>query len=176
MHSCKSTCAHVYAYAHAYVRACARTHKHVHQAHMSECVCVPVCTCLHRHARVFVRPCAWACVGMHACGPCTHPSALHAHTCTQCMRYEIGRAGTGQMHGTTPAPAYRRLAACGVLAIELPWPSTQTRGEGRNVIINSHNFKPRVSNPRTVAHLHFNMPFGSSNLPGAGPISSRLRF
>ena len=35
---------------------------------------------------------------------------------------------------------------------------------------NSHNFKSRVSNPRTVAYLHFEMPFGNSNLPGARSI------
>ena len=30
----------------------------------------------------------------------------------------------------------------------------------------------RVSNQRTVAYFHFNMPFENSNLPGAGPILS----
>ena len=27
-----------------------------------------------------------------------------------------------------------------------------------------------VSHPRQLARAHFSMPFGSSNLPGAGPI------
>ena len=36
--------------------------------------------------------------------------------------------------------------------------------------LNSHNFKSRVSNPRTTGYLHFNTPFESSNLPGSGPI------
>ena len=36
---------------------------------------------------------------------------------------------------------------------------------------NLHNFKLMVSNPRTIAYVHFNMPFEHSNLPGAGPIS-----
>ena len=41
--------------------------------------------------------------------------------------------------------------------------------------VNSHNcdaqqFKLRVSNLRTVTYVHFNLPFESSNLPGAGPI------
>ena len=34
----------------------------------------------------------------------------------------------------------------------------------------SQNFKSRVSNPRAIAYFHFNRPFESSNLPGAGPI------
>ena len=33
---------------------------------------------------------------------------------------------------------------------------------------NSHNFNLRVSNPRTVAYSHSNVPFESSNLPGSG--------
>ena len=33
----------------------------------------------------------------------------------------------------------------------------------------SHNFKSRVSNPRTIAYAHFKMTFKSSNIPGAGP-------
>ena len=36
--------------------------------------------------------------------------------------------------------------------------------------VNSHNFNLRVSNPRTIAYVHFNMPFDSSNLPWTGPI------
>ena len=32
------------------------------------------------------------------------------------------------------------------------------------------SFNLRVSNPRTVAYLHFEMPLESSDLPGAGPI------
>ena len=35
---------------------------------------------------------------------------------------------------------------------------------------NSQDFKLRVSNPRTIAYVQFNMPFKSSNLPGSGPI------
>ena len=35
---------------------------------------------------------------------------------------------------------------------------------------NSQNFKSRVSNPRIIAYLHFNVPSESSSLPGAGPI------
>ena len=35
---------------------------------------------------------------------------------------------------------------------------------------NSHNFKLRASSPRTIAFFHFNMPFESSHLPGAGPM------
>ena len=35
--------------------------------------------------------------------------------------------------------------------------------------LNSQHFKSRVSNPRTIAYFHSNMPFESSNLPGAGP-------
>ena len=35
---------------------------------------------------------------------------------------------------------------------------------------NSHKFSLRVSSPRAVANFHFAVPFGSSNLPGAGPI------
>ena len=38
------------------------------------------------------------------------------------------------------------------------------------------SFKLRVSNPRTAAYAYFNMPFESSNLPGAGPIFSKLNF
>ena len=34
----------------------------------------------------------------------------------------------------------------------------------------SQDFKLRVSNPRTVAYLHLNMPFDGSNLSGAGPM------
>ena len=37
--------------------------------------------------------------------------------------------------------------------------------------LNSQHFKLRVSNPGTVACVHFKLPFESSNLPGAGPIS-----
>ena len=40
---------------------------------------------------------------------------------------------------------------------------------------NPHNFNPRVSDPRAAACLQFKMPFGSSNLPGAGPICEGIR-
>ena len=49
------------------------------------------------------------------------------------------------------------------------------RGLGQGCFaVSSHNFnwqhfKLRVSDPRTSAYVHFNMPFESSNLPGAGP-------
>ena len=42
--------------------------------------------------------------------------------------------------------------------------------------INLQNFNLRVLNPRTIAYAHFNMSIDSSNLPGAGPIFSRLSF
>ena len=35
---------------------------------------------------------------------------------------------------------------------------------------NSRYLKSRVSNPRTIAYVRFEMPFESSNLPGARPI------
>ena len=34
----------------------------------------------------------------------------------------------------------------------------------------SQKFESRVSNPRTIAYVHLNVPFESSNLPGAVPI------
>ena len=34
----------------------------------------------------------------------------------------------------------------------------------------SQTIKLRISNPRTIAYVHFNMPVYSSNRPGAGPI------
>ena len=36
--------------------------------------------------------------------------------------------------------------------------------------LNSQSFKLRASNPRTIAYVHFNTPFESSDLPGAGTI------
>ena len=36
--------------------------------------------------------------------------------------------------------------------------------------VGSHDFNSRVSNLRTMADVHFRMPFGSSNLPGSGPM------
>ena len=33
----------------------------------------------------------------------------------------------------------------------------------------SHNFNLRVSNPRDAAYVNLEMPFESSNIPGAGP-------
>ena len=41
--------------------------------------------------------------------------------------------------------------------------------------VSSHNlrlqtFRLRVSNPRTIADFHFNLPFERSSLPGDGPI------
>ena len=44
------------------------------------------------------------------------------------------------------------------------------------LMFNSHNFKLRVSNPRTIAYIHFNMLFESSNLPGGWDDFSRLNF
>ena len=41
---------------------------------------------------------------------------------------------------------------------------------------NLQHFKLRVSNLRTIAYSHFGVPFGSSNLPGAGPIFPDLTF
>ena len=38
------------------------------------------------------------------------------------------------------------------------------------------HIKLRVSNPRTIACVHFNVPFGSSNLPGSGPTSPERAF
>ena len=34
--------------------------------------------------------------------------------------------------------------------------------------LSSHSFKLRVSNPRTIAYVDFNMPFESSNIQGLG--------
>ena len=36
--------------------------------------------------------------------------------------------------------------------------------------LNSHNFKSRVSNPRTISYAHSKVSFESPNLPGSGPI------
>ena len=41
---------------------------------------------------------------------------------------------------------------------------------------NSQNVKLRVSNLRTIACVRFKVPFESSNLPGAGPISTARSF
>ena len=50
----------------------------------------------------------------------------------------------------------------------LVWSSDLCTAGSHNV--NSQNLKLGVLNPRTIAYLHFEMPFGSSDLPGAGPI------
>ena len=42
-------------------------------------------------------------------------------------------------------------------------------------MFNSRNFELRVSTPRNIAYSQFDMCFECSNLPGAGPIFSRLK-
>ena len=42
--------------------------------------------------------------------------------------------------------------------------------------INSQPFRLRLSNHRTIDHVHFNMPFETSNLSGAGPVSPDWSF
>ena len=47
---------------------------------------------------------------------------------------------------------------------------------GRKATVSSRNLNLRVSSPRIIAYIRFKMPSESSDLPGTGPIFSRLNF
>ena len=65
-----------------------------------------------------------------------------------------------QPGGSSPSPRLRaRVSASGI-----------TYSTVSSHTYNSHNFKWRVSDPRSIVYFHFEMPCGSSILPGAGLI------
>ena len=100
----------------------------------------------------------------------------------KCPSKGLGRHDKVSKHGNGLQKEHvlcRPMPVHGQLRAWLSFPGWNARNLPHTV--SSHNFhsqkyKLRVSNPRTIAYVHFKMPFESSNILGAGPISPDWTF
>ena len=103
---------------------------------------------------------------------------INGHSCPDVARYSVPHTGGRSQCGCKQSARLRHcLVENGLLydwyllACSHTMPQHITAGPVTSHNNNSQTFNLRVSGPRNLAHVHFKLPFESSNLPGAGPIS-----
>ena len=141
------------------------------------CVCVYVCMCVCVYVCMCV--CVYVCMYVYIVKLHQHffqtNMGPHPNTClSRCWPASyVSYAQLAQQESGNSGIRPEPILTCSMKRARVDLPNSAMVSSHK---INLHNFKLRVSNPRTIAHLNLKSPFKGSNLPGSRARLSGLSF